>query len=73
MHTAGAEERLAFHLLAGSEDKCAVVYDLRQGSVLHKLREGAHQDAVSDVAFHPVYPQLATACLDGRVRFYADV
>ena len=25
---------------------------------------------VSDVAFHPVHPQLATACYDGRVRFF---
>ena len=29
-------------------------------------------DAVVDVAFSPVHPQLATASLDGRVRFFAD-
>lgn len=54
----------------GSEDKTAVLYDLRMGTMLHRVREG-HTDVVSDVAFHPLYPQMATACFDGRVRFFS--
>ena len=27
---------------------------------------------MTDVAFSPLHPQLATASLDGRVRFFAD-
>ena len=60
------------YLASGSEDKSAFLYDLRMGTVLHRIR-GVHGDAVMDVAFNPLYPQLATACLDGRVHFYADV
>ena len=33
---------------------------------------GGHTDVVTDVAFNPVHPQLATACMDGRVRFFSD-
>jgi WD40 repeat protein len=46
-----------------------VLYDLRMGTPLHKLREG-HTDVVTDVAFHPMHPQVATACFDGHVRFF---
>jgi hypothetical protein len=31
------------------------------GTVLHRIR-GVHGDAVMDVAFNPLHPQLATAC-----------
>lgn len=58
-------------LASGSEDKVAYLYDLRQGTLLHRIR-GTHGDMVSDVAFNPLHPQLATACLDGRVHFYAS-
>lgn len=59
-------------VLAGSEDKVAYLYDLRMGTILHRVR-GTHGDAVTDVAFNPLHPQLATATLDGNVHFYSDV
>lgn len=59
------------YLATGSEDKVAYVYDLRQGSVLHRLR-GVHGDTVTGVAFNPLHPQLATACLDGKVHFFSE-
>ncbi|KAG1664713.1 hypothetical protein FOA52_006690 [Chlamydomonas sp. UWO 241] len=59
------------YLATGSEDRSAYLYDLRQGSVLHRLR-GTHGDAVIDVAFNPLHPQLATGCLDGKVHFFSD-
>eukprot|EP00002_Diphylleia_rotans_P035481 TRINITY_DN7750_c0_g1_i1.p1 TRINITY_DN7750_c0_g1~~TRINITY_DN7750_c0_g1_i1.p1 ORF type:complete len:881 (+),score=138.30 TRINITY_DN7750_c0_g1_i1:71-2713(+) len=57
-------------MASGSEDKAAYLYDLRMGTVLHKLM--GHTDAVTDVAFHPLHPQLATGCLDGRVRMFNE-
>jgi len=59
------------YLASGSEDKAYYLFDLRMGTVLHRIR-GMHGDACMDVAFNPLYPQLATACLDGKVHFYAD-
>ena len=41
------------------------------GTVLHKLREGIH-DVVGDVCFHPMYPQLAAATYDGKLRFFSS-
>ena len=57
----------------GSEDRHAYLYDVRGGGVVGAT-DGAVRavDAVIDVAFSPVHPQLATASLDGRVRFFAD-
>lgn len=60
------------YLASGSEDKSAYLYDTRMGTILHRLREGNPGDVVSDVSFHPLHPQLATSCFDGRVRFYSD-
>ena len=57
------------YVAAGGEDRAATLFDLRMGTVLHRLRDG-HTDVVADVAFHPLHPQLATACYDGRVRFF---
>ena len=53
---------------AGSEDCCAYVWDLRQGTVLARLRGPA--DCVADVAFHGRAGQLAACSLDGRVHFF---
>lgn len=53
---------------AGSEDKTAYVFDLRQGAVLHRLP--GFTDVVSDVSFHPQRPQLVACCLSGKVRFF---
>lgn len=58
-------------IASGSEDKVAYLYDLRMGTLLHRIR-GSHGDMVADVAFNPLHPQLATACLDGRVHFYSS-
>ena len=58
------------YLAVGSEDKSAYVYDLRTGRVVERLK--GHGDAVVDVAYHPLHPQLATAGLDGVVRFYSE-
>ena len=54
----------------GSEDKCAYIYDIRKGTLLQKL--SGHQDVVSDVAFDPLKPRLATASFDGKVRFFSN-
>lgn len=53
---------------AGSEDKTAYVFDLRQGAVLHRLQ--GFTDVISDVDFHPSKPVLAACCLSGKVRFF---
>ena len=58
------------YLATGSEDKVCYLYDLRQGTVLHRIR-GVHSEAVTAVAFNPLHPQLATGCLDGSVHFYS--
>lgn len=58
------------YLATGSEDKTAYIFDLRSGTYCSKL--GGHNDTVSDVAFHPLYPQLVTATLDGKVRLFKE-
>ena len=58
------------YVSCGSEDKQAYVYDTGGGGMVAKL--GGHADTVTDVAFSPLHPQMATVSLDGRVRFYAD-
>eukprot|EP01135_Chromosphaera_perkinsii_P008898 Nk52_evm8s1524 gene=Nk52_evmTU8s1524 len=71
-HTVGmAFSPCARYIATGSENKCAYLYDIRQGTYLHKL-EG-HGDVVTDVNFHPVSPILATSCLDGNVTFFDDI
>ena len=57
------------YLCCGSEDKSAYLYDTRSGGVIERLR---HPEAVSDAAFSPLHPQLATSAFDGRARFFAD-
>jgi WD40 repeat protein len=58
-------------IATGSEDKCAYLYDIRSGTYLHKLV--GHTDVVSDVAFHPLSPQLLTASLDGKIRVFSSM
>ncbi|PNW86908.1 hypothetical protein CHLRE_02g100800v5 [Chlamydomonas reinhardtii] len=60
------------YLGVGSEDKQAVLYDLRQGVVAHKVGRGVVSDAVTAVAFNPLHPQMALACLDGKIAFFSD-
>jgi len=57
------------YVATGSEDRSAYLYDARSGGLIERLR---HSESVVDVAFSPLYPQLATCALDGSVRFYAD-
>ncbi|XP_014671753.1 PREDICTED: WD repeat-containing protein 27-like [Priapulus caudatus] len=52
-------------IAAGSEDKSAYIYDIRTGTYLHKL--SGHTDVVSEVAYHPLYCQLLTVSLDGKL------
>jgi WD40 repeat protein len=59
------------YVAAASEDKCAYLYDIRSGAYLHKLT--GHTETVSMVAFHPQYPQLVTATLDGKIRTFTDI
>ena len=56
------------YVAAGSEDKCAHVYDIRAGRPAAKVK-GA-RDAVAAVAYNPRFPQLAAASYDGTLRFY---
>ena len=58
------------YVCCASEDKQAYLYDAGSGGLVERL--GGHVDAVTDVAFSPLHPQMATVSLDGRVRFYAD-
>lgn len=58
------------YVATGSEDKTAVIYDIRAGKMLSKLT--GHRDVVKCVAFNPLFPQLATGSYDGTVKFYAD-
>lgn len=61
------------YLATGSEDKAAYVYDLRTCAMLARLRPpGAKAEVVTDVAFHPVKPQLVVGCMDGRLHWYGD-
>ena len=46
------------------------MYDVRMGRLAATL--GGHLEAVTDVAFSPLHPQLATVSLDGHARFFAD-
>ena len=46
------------------------MYDLRMGRLAATL--AGHLESVTDVAFSPLHPQLATVSLDGRARFFAD-
>jgi WD40 repeat protein len=57
------------YLATGSEDNSARIIDLRNASnELSRLT--GHRDVVMDVQWHPIQSQLATASLDGSVRFY---
>lgn len=42
----------------------AYIFDLRAGTYCSKL--GGHNDTVSDVAFHPLYPQVGLQSLKGN-------
>ncbi|KAJ8045395.1 WD repeat-containing protein 27 [Holothuria leucospilota] len=58
------------YLVTGSEDKSAYVFDLREGAVIEKLM--GHTDVVSCVAYHPLYAEILTGTLDGKLRLFSD-
>ncbi|XP_060081594.1 WD repeat-containing protein 27-like [Ylistrum balloti] len=58
------------YLATGSEDRSTYIYDIRTGTYCHKLTD--HTDVVSDVAFHPKYPQLLSCSLAGKLVLYSD-
>ena len=57
-------------LACGSEDRSARLVDLRMLRELARLP--GHREVVSDVAFHPVFSQVATCSFDGSLRFFRD-
>jgi hypothetical protein len=67
--TGAALSPCATFVAVGSEEKRAVVYDLRTEACV--ARAGGASDAVSSVAWHPRAPCLATGSVDGGVRLYA--
>ena len=60
------------YVATGSEDGACYIYDVRRGGAELRLT-GQHRGAVTDVAFNPLHPQLATAGADGSMHFYAAV
>ena len=58
------------YVACGSEDNRAYLYDVGSGKVVERLQ--GHSDAVLDVKFNPMHPQLVTACVDGKLRFFSD-
>jgi len=56
------------YIASGSEDKLCYLFDLRAGSGTYMEKLGGHSDVVTDTAYNPLHPQLATACADGKIR-----
>ncbi|XP_046305350.1 WD repeat-containing protein 27 isoform X9 [Marmota monax] len=52
----------------GAEDRHAYVYNLGCSTFSHRL--AGHTDTVSEVAFNPAAPQLATATVDGKLQLF---
>ncbi|XP_026643273.1 WD repeat-containing protein 27 [Microtus ochrogaster] len=52
----------------GAEDRHAYVYEMGSSSFLYRL--AGHTDTVTEVAFNPAAPQLATATLDGKLQLF---
>ncbi len=58
-------------IATGSEDKCAYLYDVRNGTILHKLNAKC-TDTISDVQFHPKTGHLITSSYDGSIRIFTS-
>eukprot|EP00742_Colponemidia_sp_Colp-10_P010670 GILJ01011742.1.p1 GENE.GILJ01011742.1~~GILJ01011742.1.p1 ORF type:complete len:890 (-),score=91.12 GILJ01011742.1:105-2774(-) len=56
------------YVASGSETQCCVLFDLRTGGILASPSQ--HSDVVTDVAFHPLLPQLCSVSFDRKIRFY---
>lgn len=48
------------------------LYDLRKGLLSHRVDNRCQSNIVSDISFHPKFPQLAVSSNDGFVRFFRD-
>lgn len=86
MHACGAAiSPDVLYVATGSEDRCAVVYDLRKagsssgssgsgqagGTAAVAARLKGAKDTVTAVAWHPTTPLLFAGSLDGGVRAYS--
>jgi WD40 repeat protein len=62
------------YIATGSEDKSALIYDLRMGgSLLQRIRVlGAQADVISDVAFHPSNGSIFLSSFNGSVLCYSQ-
>ena len=56
---------------SGSEDESGYDNDSNFGGAV-MARLGGHSDVVSDVAFHPLHPQIVICSFDRTIRFYTD-
>ncbi|XP_078000774.1 WD repeat-containing protein 27-like [Glandiceps talaboti] len=71
VHSCGlAFSPCAKYIATGSEDRTAYIFDIRAGTYVHRFT--GHTDVVSDVLFHPLYPELVTASMDGKIRLYSN-
>ena len=62
------------YLSTGTEDATGgAIYDLRKGEIKGRIAEGRKlkDGTVTEVAWNPIFPQLATATNEGVVRFYS--
>lgn len=60
------------YLATGSEDRSIRIVDIR-GSFREVAKiSSVHTDVTCDVAFSPLFPQLASASYDGTVKFFME-
>ena len=59
------------YISSGSEENGYYIWDVRTSNTLAKVA-GGHTDAVLDVAFNPYFAELATASIDGKIRFFTE-
>lgn len=70
-HTVGAAVSPCLrYVCCGSDERAAHLFDMGSGGFLGSM--GGHGEAVTDVAFNPLHPQVASTSLDGTVRFFSD-
>ncbi|XP_045150445.1 WD repeat-containing protein 27 [Echinops telfairi] len=56
------------HVACGAEDRYVYMYEMGSSTFSHRL--GGHTDTVTQVAFSPSSPQLATATADGKLQLF---
>lgn len=60
------------YMAVGSEDRSLRVLDVRGGFREAARIANAHRDVTIDVAYSPLFPQLASASYDGTIKFYVE-